>query len=97
MSSFSENLRRRRAGKKSVVTKRINQISEMIDIGENYNLIFLHCEHLKNAFKDVENANEEYLNTLDENDVNNSYEWLAEVQNAVDSCICSVELLKSYN
>ena len=97
MSSNSENLRRKRAGKKSVVTKRINQIAEMIELGENGNLVVLHSDHLKNAFKDVEKAHEEYLGSLDEDDITNSYEWLADVQNMVDSCICSVELFKNYN
>ena len=97
MSSNSEILRRRRAGKKSVVTKRINQIAEMIERGENTDLVVLHSDHLKNAYTEMEKAHEDYIGSLDESDKNHSYEWLADVQNMVDSCICSVELFKSYN
>ena len=61
---------RKRAGKKSIVTKKINQINELIKENTESEVIGFHVEKLKQAMYNVESSHEEYVMTLDTKDKN---------------------------
>ena len=83
---------RKRAGKKSIVTRKINQINELIKENTESEVIGFHVEKLKQAMYNVESSHEEYVMTLDTKDKNYNDDWLVEIQEEVDNCIIAAEV-----
>jgi len=83
---------RKRAGKKSIVTRKINQINELIKENTESEVMGFHVEKLKQAMYNVESSHEEYVMTLDTKDKNYNDDWLVEIQEEVNNCIIAAEV-----
>ena len=84
------DLRRKRAGRKMIITKKINEIKSIISRGQNLQILSHFEEQLNAAVLEAENAHTRYIENLDDSDMEKNDEWIAEVQNTADNCICEI-------
>ena len=84
------DLRRKRAGRKMIITKKINEIKSIISRGQNLQILSHFEEQLNAAVLEAENAHMRYIENLDDSDMEKNDEWIAEVQNTADNCICEI-------
>ena len=78
---------RKRVGKKSIVTRKINHINALIKEKTESEIVGFHIEKLKQAMYNVESSHEEYVMNLDTEDKNYNDDWLVDIQEEADTCI----------
>ena len=83
-------LKRKRSGKKSIITMKINQINKLIEEhGSRTKLKFLHGKLLE-AQSEVTDLHEQLMEELAPDDPLFNDDWIAEVNIAVDECSSEV-------
>ena len=81
-----KTLKRKRAGKKGLITKKILQIKQLIEErGSRTKLKFLH-ESLIMVKREAENLHVERMQLLPENDENYGDDWVEDISFNVDEC-----------
>ena len=81
-----KTLKRKRAGKKGLITKKILQIKQLIEErGSRTKLKFLH-ESLIMVKREAENLHVELMQLLPENDENYGDDWVEDISFNVDEC-----------
>ena len=83
--------KRRRAGKKSAITRKINEIKDLIhERGSRSKIKYLN-EILKSNLKEAIERHEELMLLIEEDDPDFDDEWINDLSLSVDSCIAETE------
>ena len=83
-------LKRKRSGKKSIITMKINQMNKLIEErGSRTKLKFLHGKLLE-AQSESTDLHEELMEELAPDDPLFNYDWIVEINVAIDGCSSEV-------
>ena len=85
-----DSARRQRAGKKDAITKRINQIHEIIEQGGSRTKLRSLEGHLQRLINEAYACHECLMGHLDSNDEEFSDTWVEELSLNVDTCIADI-------
>ena len=83
---------RKRAGIKSSLTKRINQISESIKQGLCDTELRVRANQIKGKFIEAKDAHECLMSVMPKDDPRYSDDWIEDLEIAVDQCILEIEV-----
>ena len=84
-------LKRKRTGKKMLITKKINQINELVQQRSSRTKISYLRDSLNQVYADLIKENEEFMNLNPCIDEENCQEWILEIQFEIDTCNSTVQ------